>query len=73
MKVGRRVRVRNGPVQGMEGIFVRKKNGSQFVISLDLIVRSVATEIDVAELEPVHCTRIGPGVGKPAIRFDAHV
>jgi len=53
LKVGHRVRVRAGPLQGLEGILVRKKNVSRFVISLDLIMRSVAAEIDVAELEPV--------------------
>jgi transcription antitermination factor NusG len=53
LKVGHRVRVRSGPLQGLQGILVRKKNGSRFVISLDLIMRSVAAEIDVAELEPV--------------------
>ena len=53
MKVGQRVRVRSGPLQGLEGILARKKNVSRFVISLDLIMRSVAAEIDVAELEPV--------------------
>jgi len=53
LRVGHRVRVRSGPFQGLEGILVRKKNISRFVISLDLIMRSVATEIDPAELEPV--------------------
>jgi transcription antitermination factor NusG len=53
LKVGRRARVRSGPLQGLEGILVRKRNGSRFVISLDLIMRSAAVEIDVAELEPV--------------------
>jgi transcription antitermination factor NusG len=53
LKVGHRVRVKAGPLQGLQGILVRKKNISRFVISLDLIMRSVAVEIDVAELEPV--------------------
>ncbi|MGA7625821.1 MAG: UpxY family transcription antiterminator [Candidatus Acidiferrales bacterium] len=53
LKVGRRVRVRTGPLQGLEGILVRKKNRSRFVISVDLIKRSVAVEIDMAELEPM--------------------
>jgi len=52
LKVGHRVRVSTGPLRGLKGILVRKKNGSRFVISLDLIMRSVAAEIDVAELEP---------------------
>jgi transcription antitermination factor NusG len=53
LKVGQRVRVKTGPLQGLEGILVRQKKSSRFVISLDLIMRSVAVEIDVAELEPV--------------------
>jgi len=53
LKVGHRVRVRTGPLQGLEGILVRKKNVSRFVISLDLIMRSVAAEIDTDELEPL--------------------
>jgi transcription antitermination factor NusG len=53
LRVGHRVRVRSGPFQGLEGILVRKKNISRVVISLDLIMRSVATEIDPAELESV--------------------
>ncbi len=53
LKVGQRARVRTGPLQGLEGILLRKKNGTRFVISLDLIMRSVAVEIDVAELEPI--------------------
>jgi transcription antitermination factor NusG len=53
LKVGHRVRVKAGPLQGLQGILVRKKNVSRFVISLDLIMRSVSAEIDLAELEPV--------------------
>jgi transcription antitermination factor NusG len=53
LKVGQRMRVRTGSLQGLEGILVRKKNVSRFVISLDLIMRSVAVEIDASELEPV--------------------
>jgi transcription antitermination factor NusG len=53
LKVGQRVRVRTGPLQGLEGILVRKKKISRFIISLDLIMRSVAAEIDVSELEMV--------------------
>jgi transcription antitermination factor NusG len=53
LRVGRRVRVKSGPLASLEGIVVRKKNGMRFVISLDLIMRSVAVEIDTLELEPV--------------------
>jgi transcription antitermination factor NusG len=53
LKIGQRVRVRSGALQGLEGILERKKKVSRFVISLDLIMRSVAVEIDAAELEPL--------------------
>jgi transcription antitermination factor NusG len=52
LQAGRRVRVRSGPLAGLQGILLRRKNRSRFVISLDLIMRSVAAEIDLSELEP---------------------
>jgi transcription antitermination factor NusG len=53
LKVGQRVRVRSGALEGLQGILVRKKNITRFVISLDLIMRSVSAEIDVDNLEPL--------------------
>jgi transcription antitermination factor NusG len=53
VRVGQRVRVRTGPLRGLQGLLVRKKNRSRLVISLDLIMRSVSAEIDIAELEPL--------------------
>ena len=51
--VGRRVRVRSGPLQGLEGIIRRSKDKCRVVFSLDLIMRSVAVEIDEADVELV--------------------
>jgi transcription antitermination factor NusG len=51
--VGRRVRVRGGPMQGLEGIIVRRKDRCRVVFSLDLIMRSVAVEVDESDVEPV--------------------
>jgi transcription antitermination factor NusG len=53
LRVGKRVRVRGGPMQGLEGIIVRRKDRCRLVFSLDLIMRSVAVEVDEAEVEPV--------------------
>jgi transcription antitermination factor NusG len=53
LKVGRRVRVRSGSLAGLEGVLMRRKNGTRLVISLDLIMRSVAVEIDDSEVEAV--------------------
>jgi len=54
LKVGKRVRVRSGPLSGMEGILVRRKDGFRLVLSIELIMRSVATEVDEADVEPVN-------------------
>jgi transcription antitermination factor NusG len=51
LRVGRRVRVKTGPLQGLEGIILRRKNRTRLVLSLELIMRSVAVEIDEKELE----------------------
>jgi hypothetical protein len=37
----------------MQGVLVRRKNRSRLVISLDLIMRSVAVEVEALELEPL--------------------
>jgi len=50
--VGSRVRVVRGSMTGLEGILVRKKNGTRVVVSLRAIMRSIALEIDTLELEP---------------------
>jgi transcription antitermination factor NusG len=53
LQVGRRARVKAGPLRGLEGIIVRRKNKMRFVLSFQLIMRSVAVEVDAAELEAV--------------------
>lgn len=51
--VGRRVKIRCGPLEGLEGILVRKKTRTRFVISLNLVMRSVAVDIEGGAVEPV--------------------
>jgi transcription antitermination factor NusG len=53
LSVGRRVRVKTGPLEGHEGIVTRKKNRLRFVISLDLINRSAAIEVSATDIAPV--------------------
>ena len=52
LKVGRRVRVKYGPLAGAQGILVRRKDKFRVVLSIDLIMRSVAVEVDEADVEP---------------------
>jgi transcription antitermination factor NusG len=56
--IGERVRITAGPMTGMEGVLVRKKNNFRVVLALDVIMRSVAVEVDAEDVEPV---RTAPG------------
>jgi transcription antitermination factor NusG len=51
LRTGRRVRIRSGPMAGFEGILTRKKDKFRLVLSVDLIMRSVAVEVDSADIE----------------------
>jgi transcription antitermination factor NusG len=53
LNVGRRVRVKAGPLEGLEGIIIRRKNRIRLVISFDLIHRAAAVEVEAADLEEV--------------------
>jgi transcription antitermination factor NusG len=53
LNVGDRAKVCKGPLTGMEGIVVRKKTGCRLVLSIDLIMKSVAVEIDEDDLQAV--------------------
>lgn len=50
--VGERVRIRSGPMQGLEGVLVRKNNNLRFVLTVDLINRHASVEIGAENLEP---------------------
>jgi transcription antitermination factor NusG len=46
LKIGKKVRIKEGPLEGLQGILVRKKNRSLFVISVEMIQRSVSVELE---------------------------
>ncbi len=48
---GQRVRLSRGPLEGLTGVVLRQKNRTRFVISLELLMRSVAVEIDSADFD----------------------
>jgi len=50
LRAGRRVRVIRGPLAGAHGILVRKKDKLRFVISIDVLMRSVAVELDAEDI-----------------------
>ena len=55
LKEGMKVRVVNGPLNGVEGILIEAKpNKHRLVLSVDLLKESVSVEIDELDIEPVH-------------------
>lgn len=54
LAVGDKVRVKFGPLAGLEGFLVQKKNETRFVLSMNLIMRAVSVEVDSADVEPLH-------------------
>ena len=53
VRCGQRVRVLSGPLAGFSGIVVRQKNRTRFVVSFDVLERSVAVEMDESDLHAV--------------------
>jgi len=54
LREGQMVRVVEGPLKGCEGFLLKIKEGREkLIISVDLLQRSVAVEIDGASVEPV--------------------
>jgi transcription antitermination factor NusG len=51
LNVGDRVKVRNGPLAGITGLLVRKKNSVRVVLTLELILKSISVEVDEQDLE----------------------
>ncbi len=53
LKIGQRVRIRSGALNGMEGILVSRNGDRTLVISVDAIQRSLAVKVEGYEVEPV--------------------
>jgi transcription antitermination factor NusG len=53
LAVGQRVRINQGLLEEVEGILVRKKGQFRLVLSVNLIARSVAVEVDANDVVPV--------------------
>jgi transcription antitermination factor NusG len=53
LKVGQRVRIRSGSLNGTEGILVGQASDRMLVISVELIQRSVSIRLQGYEVEPI--------------------
>jgi len=53
LKIGQRVRIRSGALDGVEGILVSRSGDTTLVISVDAIQRSLAVRVEGYDVEPV--------------------
>lgn len=70
LTAGTRVEIRNGPLQGMTGILLRRQNRCRVVISVDLIMRSMIVEVEAGDVSPIRkpSYSIGHSVAKTSDR-----
>jgi transcription antitermination factor NusG len=67
LTVGWRVRITAGPFAGLEGVLKRKKSNLRVVVSLELIQRSVAVDVDAADVQGVGACQ-GGRIPSPVFR-----
>jgi transcription antitermination factor NusG len=54
LKSGEYVRVSRGPLAGLRGILTRIKSNLRLVLSVDLLQKAIAVEVDLSMVEPVN-------------------
>jgi len=53
LKIGQRVRIRSGALDGVEGILINRTGDSTLVISVDAIQRSLSVRVAGYDVEPI--------------------
>lgn len=53
LRVGQKVRVASGPLASLEGILIATRSHHRLIVSVSLLQRSIAAEIDSAQVLPV--------------------
>jgi transcription antitermination factor NusG len=51
--IGDRVIIKSGPLAGLDGVLVRRKNAFRVILAVELIMRSISVEINLSELAHV--------------------
>ena len=62
MQIGQRVRVNHGSINNLEGILINFKGSHRVVLSVSLLQRSVAMEVDLSWVTAVHEVRKAPSM-----------
>jgi transcription antitermination factor NusG len=60
LQCGDWVRIKSGPLTGVEGFLVRRKGSYRLIMSAELLQKSIAVEVDAFSVEPLARRRDGP-------------
>ena len=70
LKCGDWVRIKSGPLDGIQGILVRKKSAFRLVLSVEMLAQSASVEVDISVVERVRCAEVDR---KDTLRIDRGV
>jgi transcription antitermination factor NusG len=68
LEVGDRVHIESGPLRGHEGILIEFRGSHRLVLSVTLLHRAVAVEIDSASVESIRPSSMGR-IERPEVRL----
>jgi transcription antitermination factor NusG len=66
LRVGHRVRLGEGPLSGLEGILIEVRKQHRIVVSVTLLQRSVAVEIERQWVRPLDTNQPGIDISRPS-------
>jgi transcription antitermination factor NusG len=67
LKCGESVRIKSGPLSGVQGVLVRKRDLYRLILSVEMLGKSASVEIDAFLVEKVNSNRFdAPGIGPKA-------
>jgi transcription antitermination factor NusG len=52
------VRIKSGPLEGIQGILVRKRSAFRLVLSVEMLAQSASAEADISLVERVRCAEM---------------
>jgi transcription antitermination factor NusG len=59
LKCGDWVRIKSGPLEGIQGVLVRKKSAFRLVLSVQMLAQSASVEVDINVVERVRRAEVG--------------
>ena len=68
LEIGQKIRIEEDALQGLEGILINFKGNQRIVVSVSLLKRSVALEIDRSCVKPLEPVRVREPLAHPLLQ-----